>query len=143
MGRYHVTWEEFDSDCDRLAAKINRRGQFYKKVVGVARGGLIPATIIAHKLGNPIVDCMTIKSYSNDNVQGAIEVVKTIEGDGTGVLVIDDLVDSGNTVKVIRELLPYATIATVYAKPKGALLVDMYSFSFDQDEWLIFPWELH
>jgi xanthine phosphoribosyltransferase len=64
-------------------------------------------------------------------------------GDGTGWLIIDDLVDTGNTAKVVRRLLPKAHLATVYAKPAGEPLVDTYVTWVSQDTWIYFPWDLH
>ena len=63
-------------------------------------------------------------------------------GDGTGVLVIDDLVDSGKTLEVVRRMLPQAHFATVYAKPKGEPMVDTFITGVSQDTWIFFPWDM-
>jgi xanthine phosphoribosyltransferase len=68
------------------------------------------------------------------------EVAK--HGDGKGVLVIDDLVDTGATARVVREMLPHAHFATVYAKPQGRPLVDTFVTEVSQDTWIYFPWDL-
>ena len=57
-------------------------------------------------------------------------------GDGDGVLVIDDLVDSGKTLEVVRALYPKAHFATVYAKPKGEPMVDTFITGVSQDTWI-------
>ncbi len=62
-------------------------------------------------------------------------------GDGTGVLVIDDLVDTGRTLVVVQKLYPKAHFATVYAKPKGKPLVQTYITEVSQDTWIFFPWD--
>jgi xanthine phosphoribosyltransferase len=63
-------------------------------------------------------------------------------GDGEGVLIIDDLVDTGRTLEVIRRLYPKAHFATVYAKPKGKPLVQTYVTEVSQDTWIFFPWDM-
>ncbi len=63
-------------------------------------------------------------------------------GDGTGFLIVDDLVDTGATSRVVRALLPRAHFATVYAKPQGRPFVDTFVTEVTQDTWIYFPWDL-
>ena len=56
-------------------------------------------------------------------------------------LIIDDLVDTGSTARVVRKLLPKAHFATVYAKPAGRPLVDSFVTEVSQDTWILFPWD--
>jgi len=58
-----------------------------------------------------------------------------------GVLVIDDLVDTGNTARLVREMLPKCHYATIYAKPMGKPLVDTFITEVSQDTWILFPWD--
>jgi len=62
--------------------------------------------------------------------------------DGEGILVVDDLVDSGRTLELIREMYPKAHFATVYAKPKGKPMVQSYVTEVSQDTWIFFPWDM-
>ena len=62
--------------------------------------------------------------------------------DGKGVLIVDDLVDTGRTAKIVRDMLPGAHFATVYAKPMGRPLVDTFITEVSQDTWIFFPWDL-
>ena len=55
---------------------------------------------------------------------------------------IDDLVDTGKTAKVVRQLLPKAYFATLYAKPAGRPYVDTCVKEFKQDKWIFFPWDI-
>jgi xanthine phosphoribosyltransferase len=57
-------------------------------------------------------------------------------------LVIDDLVDSGKTLELIRIMYPKAHFATVYAKPKGRPMVDTFITEVSQDTWIFFPWDM-
>ncbi len=64
------------------------------------------------------------------------------ENGGAGVLIVDDLVDTGATAKVVREMLPKAHFATVYAKPAGRPLVDTFITEVSQDTWIFLPWDM-
>ncbi len=62
-------------------------------------------------------------------------------GDGTGFLIIDDLVDTGTTARVVRALLPKAHFACIYAKPAAREAVDTFITEVSQDTWILFPWD--
>lgn len=106
----------------------------------MTRGGLVPAAIIARELGIHMIDTVCITSYDWKN-QGGINILKSVEGPGERLLIIDDLVDTGTTAKVVRKMLPRAYFATVYAKPAGKPLVDAYITEVSQDTWILFPWD--
>ncbi|MEC8293406.1 MAG: phosphoribosyltransferase family protein, partial [Pseudomonadota bacterium] len=63
-------------------------------------------------------------------------------GDGEGILIIDDLVDSGKTLELVRTMYPKAHFATVYAKPAGEPMVDTFITGVSQDTWIFFPWDM-
>jgi adenine/guanine phosphoribosyltransferase-like PRPP-binding protein len=108
----------------------------------VTRGGLVPAAIVARELGIRHIDTVCIASYGDDDrASGRIVVLKPIVGDGAGLLIIDDLVDTGETARAVRDMLPKAHFATVYAKPAGRPLVDTFVTEVSQDTWIAFPWE--
>ncbi|HUH37971.1 MAG TPA: phosphoribosyltransferase family protein [Spongiibacteraceae bacterium] len=91
---YHLYWDELHRDCRTLAQLV--LGQPWIGIAGIARGGVIPATILARELGVRLLDTLCITSYSHDR-QGEVEVLKSIDGDGAGWLIVDDLVDTGGT----------------------------------------------
>jgi xanthine phosphoribosyltransferase len=134
-----ITWSRLHRDVRDLADRLAPLGPF-RGIVAVARGGLIPAGLIARYLGLRHVDTVCVASY-DDRVQGEPRIVKPIDGDGHGWLVIDDLVDSGITARIVREMLPKAHYATVYAKPQGRPLVHTHAVDVDQHVWLVFPWD--
>ncbi len=114
--------------------------QQWQGIVAITRGGLVPAAIIARELDIHIVDTICISSYDWKD-QGGIEILKNVEGDGDGWLLIDDLVDTGKTAKVARDMGPRAHFATVYAKPAGRPIVDTFITEVSQDTWILFPWD--
>jgi len=143
---YHVSWDQFHRDARALAWRLAETGP-YSAVVGIARGGLVPAAIVARELDLRIVESVSVVSYDHTTQQGPPKIVKAIapallSGQGAGVLVIDDLVDTGATARVVRALLPKAHLATVYAKPQGRPHVDTFMTEVSQDTWIYFPWDL-
>lgn len=137
---FTLSWDVMHRDARALARLVAAKGRF-STIVAVTRGGLVPAAIIATQLDIKRVETLCVASYDG-RIQGGIEVIKGLEGDGTDWLVIDDLVDSGVTAQAIRAMLPQAHFATLYAKPKGRPLVDTFVSEIPQHVWVIFPWEV-
>ena len=144
---FPVTWDQFHRDSRALAWRLTGLGPF-DAVVAIARGGLVPATIVARELNIRVVESVAVKSYDHQN-QGEIRVLKPISPEiisrakaGGKILIVDDLVDTGATARVVREMLPGAHFATVYAKPKGRDMVDTFITEVSQDTWIFFPWDL-
>ncbi|MDE2385626.1 MAG: xanthine phosphoribosyltransferase [Alphaproteobacteria bacterium] len=143
---FPVSWDQFHRDARALAWRLSAAGPF-RAVVAVTRGGLVPAAIVARELGIRVIETVGIASYDYEK-QGELNVLKTIApnivgGDlGQGVVIVDDLVDTGNTAKVVREMMPKAHFATVYAKPQGRPLVDTFITEVSQDTWIFLPWDM-
>jgi xanthine phosphoribosyltransferase len=142
-----VSWEEFHRDARALAAQLVAFGPWLG-VVAISRGGLVPATIIARALNIRIVETVSVVAYDqlstgDEEVLGQPKVTKlpNFAGDGTGFLIVDDLVDSGSTARVVRAMLPKAPFACVYAKPAGRGLADHVLKEVSQDTWIVLPWE--
>jgi xanthine phosphoribosyltransferase len=144
---FPVTWEQFHRDSRALAWRLQGLGPF-DAVVSIARGGLVPGAIVARELNIRVVESVAVKSYDHQN-QGEIKVLKPIAPEiiakskaGGKILIVDDLVDTGATARIVREMLPGAHFATVYAKPKGREMVDTFITEVSQDTWIFFPWDL-
>ena len=136
---FPVSWEELHRDAKALAWRLAAGGP-WQGIVAITRGGLVPAHIIARELDIRVIDTVCIASY-DDTTQRAAEILKRVEGDGAGWLVVDDLVDTGATGRLVREMLPKAHFATVYAKPAGRPIVDTFITEVSQDTWILFPWD--
>jgi xanthine phosphoribosyltransferase len=122
-----------------LARKLTK--QSWKGIISIARGGLVPGAILARELNLRVVDTLCIASYDHDQ-QGKINILKTVEGDGDGYLLVDDLVDTGGTARIAKELLPKACFVTIYAKPQAMNLAEHFVREFSQDTWIHFPWDI-
>jgi xanthine phosphoribosyltransferase len=138
---YTVTWDQLHRDAKALAWRLVERGP-WAGIVAITRGGLIPAAIIARELDCRLIESVSVLTYDEEE-RGQPSVVKApaAAGDGTGWLIVDDLVDTGTTAKVVRALLPKAHFATVYAKPAGNPVVDTFITEVSQDTWILFPWD--
>ena len=121
---FPVSWEQFHRDCRALTWRLSGLGPF-AAVIGITRGGLVPATIVARELDVRIIDTVSIASYDHQE-QGEIRLLKSVSdetmrlggGTGKGLLIVDDLVDTGRTARLVRDLLPDAHFAAVYAKSR-------------------------
>jgi xanthine phosphoribosyltransferase len=144
---YPVSWDQFHRDCRALAWRLDSLGPF-RALVAITRGGLVPAAIVARELDIRVIDTVCVASYDHTTqkeltvLKGVSEMVATLgEGCGRGLLIVDDLVDTGRTAKIVRELLPQAHVAAVYAKRVGKPMVDTFITEVSQDTWIFFPWD--
>lgn len=151
---FHVSWDQIHRDSRALAWRLDGKGPgeggAWKAVVGITRGGLVPAMIVSRELDIRVVDTISVKSYHSGggaaDQRTEAKVTKSpqaeLMGDGHGILIVDDLVDSGKTLELVRRLYPRAHFATVYAKPAGKPQVDTYVTEVSQDTWIFFPWDM-
>ena len=150
---FHISWDQIHRDSRALAWRLDGKGPdagAWRAVVAITRGGMAPAMIVARELDIRTVDTISVVSYHSGGGKAdqrrEARVLKSpdteIMGDGTSILVIDDLVDSGKTLELVRKLYPNAHFATVYAKPEGEPMVDTFITGVSQDTWIFFPWDM-
>ncbi|KHA52639.1 xanthine phosphoribosyltransferase [Sulfitobacter geojensis] len=150
---FHISWDQIHRDSRALAWRLDGKGPdagAWKAVVAITRGGMAPAMIVARELDIRTVDTISVVSYHSGGGKAddrrEAKVLKSpdpeIMGDGTGILIVDDLVDSGKTLELVRKLYPKAHFATVYAKPEGEPQVDTFITGVSQDTWIFFPWDM-
>lgn len=140
-GKQHITWEDVQHDCFSLADMLEKAGPIIG-LVGIARGGLVPTAIIAHRLNIRNVKTVAVTSYFGRQqvtaeLLGSVEEIK----DGTGWVFIDDMADTGQTAKLIKKRYPNSKFAVVYAKPEGQENVDHFVQLLKAENWIIYPWE--
>jgi len=144
---FPVSWDQFHRDARVLAWRLNDAGPFHA-LAAVTRGGLVPAAIVARELGLRTIDTICLASYDH-TTRGEIKLLKGVSDQvtqlcgagGKGLLIVDDLVDTGTTARAVREMFPLAHLAAVYAKPMGKPLVDTFITEVSQDTWIFFPWD--
>lgn len=145
---FPVSWEELHRNARALSWRLLELGP-WKGIIAITRGGLVPAAILARELDIRLIDTICVTSYAKGDesggaamVRGELNILKSVEGDGEGMILIDDLVDTGKTAQCVRDLLPKAHFATIYAKPAGKPLVDTFITEVSQDTWIRFPWDM-
>ncbi|UWQ94136.1 xanthine phosphoribosyltransferase [Rhodobacteraceae bacterium M385] len=150
---FHISWDQIHRDSRALAWRLDGKGPddgAWRAVVAITRGGMAPAMIVARELDIRTVDTISVVSYHSGGGKAdqrrEAKVLKSpdaeIMGDGEGILIVDDLVDSGKTLELVRSLYPKAHFATVYAKPEGEPMVDTFITGVSQDTWIFFPWDM-
>lgn len=144
---FPVSWDQFHRDARALAWRLADNGGEWKAIVCITRGGLVPAAIVCRELNIRLIETVCIASYHDYDAQGEMYVLKGISEElkadgGEGILIIDDLTDTGKTAAVVRAMLPKAHFAAVYAKPKGRPQVDTFVTEVSQDTWIYFPWDM-
>lgn len=120
----HVTWEDVENFVNCIRNKYLLENQPFSGVYGLPRGGLIPAVLISHKMGLPL-----------------------LSAPHPHCLIVDDICDSGESLLHYfnnssgDEKLPY-TIVTMYYKPnKHGVTPDFYYREKPDNSWIVFPWE--
>jgi xanthine phosphoribosyltransferase len=144
---FPVSWDQFHRDARALAWRLAGLGQEFRAIVCITRGGLVPAAIISRELNIRLIETVCIASYHDYVNQGEMNLLKGITADlmtdgGQGVLVVDDLTDTGKTALEVRAMMPKAHFACVYAKPKGVPTIDTFVTEVSQDTWIYFPWDM-
>ncbi len=145
MLKDYISWNDIQDYSNKLANEIEKKCDDLSKatIIAVSRGGLVPAQLIAYKLDIRDVRVMKLISYDENNLRGEIRDISTDELiDGENVFIIDDLADSGETVKYLRSNFPKSNICSLLMKdccqykPDFAIKKDIKG-----DTWLVFPWD--
>ena len=148
----HFGWRHVDRACESLALEYQQ--EHPSRIIALARGGLVPATIIANKLGVRHVHSLGVSSYddetntaqSNDfDVYQRLPSNNNLKHDEI-VLLIDDISDRGNTFafaeQYVKEVVGGKVITmSLVVKPGTKFMPDYYYASYPQDQWIVFPWE--
>ncbi len=144
---FPVSWDQFHRDARALAWRLAGLNKNFRAIVCITRGGLVPAAIISRELNIRLIETVCVASYHDYSTQGEMDLLKGITPElltdgGEGVLVVDDLTDTGKTAAQVRTMLPKAHFACVYAKPTGVPTIDTFITEVSQYTWIYFPWDM-
>ncbi len=140
--KIYLDWTTFHQDMKSLCSQIKQSGD-YNKIVAISRGGLLPAGIISYELDIRNTAVINIATYINGS---HLQMDKFSGCESAGIvdektLIVDDLSDSGQTFRLLRQQFPSAKFVTVYAKPAGEKEADIYARKLP-DSWIVFPWDV-
>ena len=141
----YIGWPEYGELLERLARLVASAGVKYDLVIGIARGGLPVAMVVSDRLGAK-VDFINVKSYTGVGARLRPKILTTItqEISGEQVLLVDDIVDEGDTMRTVTDYLRTKDPASIktaalFAKPWSSLRPD---FSLGVlESWVVFPYE--
>ena len=121
-----VTWENVNEAIEVLAKQIEDSKIHYEVIYGLARGGLVPAVMLSHRLKVPMVLNM--------------EEVWRLKVKNKAALIVDDISDTGETLKYFHD--QKFDIATLFVREHTSKIKPRYSYKdINHDNWLLFPWE--
>lgn len=141
----YIDWTDYGKLVADLTERIRSRGRTFDLVVGIARGGIPVALVIADQLGVQI-DFINVKSYTGVAARQKPRIISTLTEDvkGKRVLVVDDLIDEGDTMSTVLAYLEprkpkSLNTAVLFKKPWSKHEPDYFLEVLD--EWVVFPWE--
>lgn len=147
---YLEYYEEFLAKVRLLSRKIRDSAWAPEFVIGVGRGGLVPAVYISHQLALPMLSIdhsSRVPGFADE----LLAKVATMSAAGTRLLFVDDINDSGGTIQYIRELLETngctgdnLRFAVLITNNGSRSIVDYWTDEIDRAEdkrWFVFPWE--
>ncbi|WP_422667181.1 xanthine phosphoribosyltransferase [Buchnera aphidicola] len=139
--KYIVTWDMLQINTRKLAVRLLKI-KSWNNIIAVSRGGLVPSALLARELNIRYVDTVCISSYNDNFLKKNRKILKQSNINSEDTIVIDDLVDTGGTAKIIRKLYPKAYFVTIFAKPMGRPFVDDYIIDISQNIWIEQPWDM-
>lgn len=152
-GKHYIQQHGIDHSLTNIYNQLKTASFIPDIIIGVGRGGLIPATLLAYMLDVKTIYNYSVQSYNDNDQRESITVVQEPGSNcyqyvGKNILIVDDLSDSGNTLSFIKEKLvrdmPSSNIikvATLFVKDKTSFVPDFYTTVYHHDTWLVFPWE--
>jgi len=142
------TWNQIYSMMLNLAEKIDKSDFEPEIILGVSRGGWIPARVLSDLLCNPNLANAKAEFYSGiAETKGEPTLTQSVSMsvDGRKVLIVDEVVDSGKTLNLIKEHVTSqgareVKTAAVYTKPWSIVIPDYCEK--ETKHWIVFPWEI-
>lgn len=144
-----LSWTDTSRLCDGLASKISSSGFSPDMIVGICRGGLVPARILSDILGVRELFTIRVSFYTGvGKTAAAPKIVQPLVErlEGKRILLVDDVSDTGRSLIVAKEHLremgaKEVRVATLHFKPHSKFRPDF--FVGETEAWLVYPWERH
>lgn len=148
MEYLRLSWRDIEEQCIKLAEEIKRRGINFDLIVGLARGGLVPARVLCDLLNYEELYTVGVKFYTGIAETGEEpRIIHPVQIDITAkrVLLVDDIADTGQSLILAKKHLEEnrareVAVATLVKKPQSEFTPDF--FVRETGAWVIFPWEV-
>lgn len=141
---YKYTYSEFEKDCKKLIRRLKYSRIRFNTIVGVAKGGLPLGVTLANKLKVPLI-IISAKSYNGYDRENLIFNASFTRPIASPVLIVDDIVDSGQTLKAVTEYVSSLGIecktASLFYKERSVFKPTWYCKRVGDNVWVKFPWE--
>ena len=138
---YRYTRDMFDAAIDNLVHQIKHSGVEYTYIVGLTRGGLIPAVVLSHKLGVP----MLASNWATDRKKPSLTLMDILDNPRNKVLLVDEILDSGNTVKSFMDIHGKTDVAVLVWNKEQSIVPNYHDIDIERSnfpDWIEFWWEL-
>ena len=150
MEEYEISYNEINFYARMIARRVEDT-ESITHVVGLARGGLVRATVVSYALDKPLLT-YGISSYEGSKKTENFHINQSLnlnelkeKNNNLHILVVDDICDTGDTIKYFTNKLLVAgirnTTACIYTKEKHTQLLDHYGLVVPDNKWIVFPWE--
>ncbi|HVF69771.1 MAG TPA: phosphoribosyltransferase family protein [Xanthomonadales bacterium] len=137
MNELIYTWDQFFADSKKLAELIAPAKP--KSLIVVTRGGMFLGGLLSEYLDIPIIETISIESYAEREKQ-LLKVLKLANSELPSPLIVDDIVDTGETMKYVTDKYKVKS-AVLFYKPQTAIIKPDY-YLHQTDKWVKFPWEV-
>jgi len=141
----YINWTEYGNLADALAEKVRSHAESFDLIIGIARGGIPVAMVVSDHLDVKL-DIINVKSYNGIAERNPPRILTTLTEavKGKNVLLVDDLVDQGDTMTTVSQYLRsqgpnLLKTAVLFKKPWSKTEPDY--FLEVVDKWIVFPWE--
>ena len=156
MPDLHVTWEEYHSKTEELAVKVYEDGWEFNQVVCIAKGGMRVGDVFARIFNVPLA-ILSVESYRGEGIKNqrssitfSRDLAKTSPNIGSKVLLVDDLADSGITLKKSIDWLQHfygfyldepVRTAVLFYKAASSFKPNYYIDYLEDSPWIHMPFE--
>lgn len=135
MENIDISWQQIEDAVNNIVDRIKENQDTFDVIIGLSRGGLIPAVMLSHKLNIPLIPVVWQTRDGNTQWRDIVAIHNK-----STTLVVDDLVDSGRTYSEIMNIAGNVKFAALYNK-QYSIVLDYWGTTLYNDRWLCFPWE--
>lgn len=145
-----VTWDEIVDLSTKLSEKIRESNYNIDIIIAIARGGLVPARLVADVLG--VLDILSIKIEhwivtASHTPEARVKYPYKVDLNGKKVLIVDDITDTGDSIELARKFVienfnpsEVKTATLQYIKPVAKITPDYYAEEITSWTWFMYPW---